>query len=90
MHFPTPTDTTDYLVVPPINSQPRQPIATEQFNQTQASITVGGLVIIFVLMIHISLGLCHKKQREKRLAARRDKIKILEKIWKIPSYQREM
>jgi hypothetical protein len=90
MHFPTPIDITGYFVVPPINSQPSQPIATEQFNPTQTSITAGGLVIIFVLMIHISLGLCHKRQREKRIAARREQIKTLERIWKIPSHQREI
>ena len=93
MHFPTPNDMAkyaEYFAVPLINSQPSQPIATEQFNQTQTPITAGGLVIIFVLMIYISGGLCHKKQREKRRAARREQIISLERIWEISCHQREI
>ena len=89
MHFPTPNDMAEYaeyFAVPPINSQPSQPIATEQFNQTQTPITAGGLVIIFVLMIYICLGLGYKKQR----AARQEQIKSLERIWEISCHQREI
>lgn len=90
MHFPTLVDMTEFLIVPSINSQPNQPIMTKQFNQTQTSISVGGFFLIFLLMIYVSLELYPKRQRKKRIVARREQIQTLERIWQISAHQREI
>lgn len=88
MNFSTATDITAYpQVVAPITSGPSQPTATEQINQT--SQTVGGLFVIFLFISYIYVGLRYKKHREERAAARQERVRTLERIWKMPAHQRE-
>lgn len=72
----------------PISQQDIQLRSNQQIDSNNT--TLGGFLLIFLLIGYICVGLGYKKHRlKKRKAARLQQVKTLDKIWKMPAYQRK-
>lgn len=89
MKFSTPINVTlPPMLVIPTTGQPSQPSSTGQINHI-STVNEGILVILFFLS-YICIGFGYKKYQKKRATTQQERLKTLERIWKLTARTREI
>ncbi len=89
MNFFTPINVTvPPMLAIPTTEQPIQPSSTGQINQISS--VNEGILVLLLFLSYICIGFGYKKYQKKRAATRQERLKTLERIWKLTARPREL